>query len=63
MENNTVLQRDPDMVRCRKCHKWFKKSEARSSSRENIGYDKEIDWEFSETVTRVYCPYCGHWHR
>lgn len=30
---------------------------------EYYGYDKEIDWTFSETITRVYCPHCGYWHR
>lgn len=51
------------MIRCRKCHRWYDRLAARKATAEDIGYDKEIDWTFSETVMRVFCPYCGYWHR
>lgn len=56
-------EQNENMIRCRKCHKWYDRTTARTVSAEDYGYDKEIDWEFSITVTRVFCPHCGHWHR
>lgn len=50
-------------MRCRKCHKWYDRTEARRAEADNYIYDEEIDYTFREKVVRVYCPYCGHWHR
>lgn len=60
MEQHT---RDENRVRCRKCHKWYDRTEARRAEADNYIYDEEIDYTFREKVVRVYCPYCGHWHR
>lgn len=60
MEQQT---RDENMVRCRKCHKWYDRNTAHMAQADRNIYDEEIDWTFREKVTRVYCPYCGHWHR
>lgn len=54
---------DPNMIRCRKCHKWYDRTKARTAKASMGTYDKEIDWTFSESVTRVFCPHCGYWHR
>lgn len=60
---NINQNQNGNMIRCRKCHKWYDKTTAQSASAEYYGYDKEIDWTFSETITRYYCPHCGYWHR
>ena len=54
---------NPNMIRCRKCHKWYDRTKARTAKASKGIYDEEIDWTFSTTVTRVFCPHCGYWHR
>lgn len=61
MENQKTS--NENMIRCRKCHKWYDRTTARRVQAIETIYDEEIDWNFKSTVTRVYCPYCGHWHR
>lgn len=58
-----LVKNAPNMIRCRKCHKWYDRTKARAAKASMGTYDKEIDWTFSESVTRVFCPHCGYWHR
>lgn len=58
-----LANHDPNIIRCRKCHKWYDRTKARTAKASKGIYDEEIDWTFSESFTRVYCPYCGYWHR
>jgi len=56
-------QENPNLIRCRKCHKWYDKTTARQAKASQGIYDEEIDWTFSVSYNRVYCPHCGYWHR
>lgn len=43
-------QQNENMIRCRKCHKWYDRTTARTAKAEDYGYDRELDWTFSECL-------------
>lgn len=52
---------NPNMIRCRKCHKWYDRTKVRCAKADWHLHDDDIDYDYTQTFTRYYCPFCGYW--
>lgn len=51
---------NPNMMCCRKCHKWFDASTAKSIQQDYKIDDEELGYITIRQFTLIRCPHCGN---